>query len=158
MDGKSSHTMRINGMSDNIKQDRIMAAQYWCDDLDCVIIAGCSVLDINDYNNNFPGLAHLLSPGKAWEQTGPNILLGYCYKAPLDSTEAPARIIAQWRANRSVQGDVAAWMNANDNRNGRNACAIDCSKSPHEFWFWDETSGTTIWTNRIKRGSTWTSD
>ena len=110
-----------------------MAAQYWCDDLDCVIIAGCSVLDINDYNNNFPGLAHLLSPGKAWEQTGPNILLGYCYKAPLDSTGAPARIVSQWMVNRSVQGDVAAWMNANDNRNGRNACAIEKGLRFHYF-------------------------
>ncbi|MBR3085663.1 MAG: hypothetical protein IKH04_04595 [Kiritimatiellae bacterium] len=110
-----------------------MAAQFWCDDLDCVIIAGRSVLDINDYNNNFPGLAHLLSPGKAWEQTGPNILLGYCYKAPLDSTGAPARIVSQWMVNRSVQGDVAAWMNANDNRNGRNACAIEKGLRFHYF-------------------------
>ena len=110
-----------------------MAAQYWCHDLDCVIIAGCSVLDINDYNNNFSGEAHSLSPGKNWEQTGPNILLGYCYKAPLDSTEAPARIVTQWRSNRSEQGDVAAWMNANDNRNGRNACAIEKGLRFHYF-------------------------
>ena len=50
---------------------------YWNRDLKCVIFAGCSVLDVNDYNGNYK---------------------------------------------------VDAWMRANDNRNGRNACAIvrDC--------------------------------
>ena len=34
------------------------------------------------------------------------------------------QIINSWCANRSSLGDVAAWMRANDNMNGRNACAI----------------------------------
>ena len=92
--------------------------------MDVVIFAGCSVLDINDYNNRYTDPAdHLASPGKLWEQTGPSVLLGYNYYAPNDLQNSSA-IVSSWIANRGGQGDVNAWMSANDNRNGRNACAI----------------------------------
>jgi hypothetical protein len=51
------------------------------------------------------------------------VLLGYNYFAPLDS-QGSALIVASWLSNRTSLGDIDAWMNANDNTNGRNACAI----------------------------------
>ena len=98
---------------------------YWGRDLDCVIIAGCSVLDINDYNGIFPGESHTLSPGKAWEQTGPKHLLGYAAQAPGDAGGAPTRIIQSWIAKRAALGDVEAWMQANKESHAWNACAIE---------------------------------
>ena len=111
--------------------DPAAVAGYWKRDLDCVIFAGCSVLDINDYNNNFLNPAgtwnpaeHAASPGKRWEAKGPKVLLGYNYYAPQDSSRAPERIMRSWLNLRRTMGDVDAWMKANDNINGRNACAI----------------------------------
>ena len=124
---------KVYGGSSNERWGAQDIAGHWAEDLNCVIIAGCSVLDINDYNGNYGGTAHALSPGKAWEQTGPSILLGYCYSAPLDSSGAPARIISTWIRNHTTHGDVAAWMNANNNRNGRNACAIEKGLRYHYF-------------------------
>lgn len=106
-------------------------SDHWKKDLDCVIFAGCSVLDINDYNNNFlnpDGVwdpeDHVASPGKLWESKGPSVLLGYNYYAPQDSTHAPERIARSWVNLRQTMGDADAWMKANDNKNGRNACVI----------------------------------
>lgn len=102
-----------------------MASSYWDRDLKCVILAGCSVLDINDYNGNYIGTAeHTSSPGRKWVNIdGPVSFLGYAYTAPLDAQGAD-RIVSAWVANRAGMGDVNAWMKANDNRNGRNACTI----------------------------------
>ncbi len=97
---------------------------YWGKDLECAIIDGCSVLDVNDYNNNYPGDDHTTSPGELWEKTGPTALLGYNYYAPLD-TQGSASIVASWLANREILGDIDAWMDANNNSNGRNGCAIE---------------------------------
>lgn len=106
-------------------------ADYWRKDLDCVIFAGCSVLDINDYNNNFLSQSgvwdpedHAASPGKLWETTGPKVLLGYNYYAPRDDGGAPQRIINSWRDNRASMGDVNAWMKANAENRAWHACAI----------------------------------
>lgn len=106
-------------------------ADYWRKDLDCVIFAGCSVLDINDYNNNFLSRSgvwdpedHAASPGKLWETTGPKVLLGYNYYAPRDDGGAPQRIINSWRDNRASMGDVNAWMKANAENRAWHACAI----------------------------------
>ena len=101
-----------------------MATNYWGRDLDCVVIAACSVLDINDYNGNTDALSAQLSPGKAWERTGPSTLLGYNYSAPRDDGGAPVRIARSWVANREAKGDVDAWMDANAANKAWNACAI----------------------------------
>lgn len=104
----------------------------WKDDLDIVIMAGCSVLDINDYNGNYdddatpgkePGPTSKVFPGEQWATTGPRLLLGYNYMAPLDTQGSPG-IIASWFSNRGA-GDIEAWRIANNNSAGRNACAID---------------------------------
>ena len=101
-----------------------MARQYWNDDLDVAVLAACSILDINDYNNNYPGAAHVLSPGKAWEDTGPTNLLGYAYTAPIDAGGAPKRIVQSWVSKRGTIGNVDAWMKANADNRAWNACAI----------------------------------
>ena len=94
---------------------------HWNKDLKCVIFSACSILDINDYNNNYrwEPEEHNLSPGKYWEAVGPSVLLGYNYYAPADSSGAPARIMRSWVANRELLGDVDAWMEANkEQKNG----------------------------------------
>ena len=98
----------------------------WNKDLDCLVISGCSILDINDYNNNFVASPedHAASPGKLWEAVGPSIMLGYNGEAPGDKGGAPARIIQSWLANRSIMSDVDAWLKANANNRAWNACAI----------------------------------
>ena len=98
----------------------------WNKDLDCLIVSGCSILDINDYNNNFilDPEDHAASPGKLWEAVGPNVMLGYNYYAPADEGGAPARIIRTWANNRGTLGDVNAWMKANADNRAWNACAI----------------------------------
>ena len=102
----------------------LLAHGSWDRDLDVVIIAGCSVLDINDYNGNYSGAEHSFSPGYSWESTGPSILLGYAYVAPGDASGIPTRIVRSWRINRNTRGDVDAWMSANANNRAWNACAI----------------------------------
>lgn len=102
-----------------------MVANYWTRDLDCVILAGCSVLDINDYNNNFGGSGHLASPGKKWCETGVGTLLGYCGRAPADSNNVSSAIITSWISQRGALGDIDAWMKANADNRAWNACAIE---------------------------------
>lgn len=51
-----------------------------------------------------------------------------------------------WINLRQTMGDVDAWMNANDNLNGRNACAIDSARNYHYFkkLFWKTYIKTTV--------------
>ena len=109
-----------------------LVSSYWNRDLKCAVFAGCSVLDINDYNGNYEGTAeHTSSPGKQWASIeGPTSFLGYAYKAPRD-TQGADRIVSAWVANRGSMGDVNAWMHANDNRNGRNACTVQRIDDSH---------------------------
>ena len=127
---------------------------YWDQDLKCVILAGCSVLDINDYNDNYSGSGHTVFPGKLWEPVGPPVLLGYNYKAPLDNQGAAA-IIASWVANRGSMGDVDAWMEANDNSNGRNACAIEKGVQYHYFRCVISTPFGGVWSKRSVLKGDW---
>ena len=101
-----------------------MAQGRWNKDLRVVVISGCSVLDINDYNCHYEGSAHTASPGRAWEAVGPPVFLGYNYSAPGDAGGAPARIVQAWIANRSSMGNANAWMKANADNRAWNACAI----------------------------------
>jgi hypothetical protein len=113
----------------------------WSDDLEIVIMAGCSVLDINDYNGNYdndgdgdtePGPSSHVFSGEHWAKTGPKTLLGYNYKAPLDTQGTPG-IINSWFDNRGV-GDIEAWKTANNNSSGRNACAIDANGGTYYYF------------------------
>lgn len=125
----------LMGLSGGPRISPTLVAAHWDRDLKCVVFAGCSVLDINDYNNKYLGTSeHASSPGKLWAAlSGPESFLGYAYKAPRD-TQGADTIASGWVANRSAGcGDVDAWMKANDNRNGRNACAIDSARDFHYF-------------------------
>jgi hypothetical protein len=115
----------LMGLKNGPRLTPSLVSSFWNRDLKCVVFAGCSVLDINDYNGNYDGTAeHTSSPGKLWANIeGPTSFLGYAYKAPRD-TQGADRITSSWVANRGSMGDAAAWMKANDNRNGRNACTI----------------------------------
>lgn len=106
---------------------------YWDKDLDVVVIAGCSVLDINDYNNNFTNpVEHVRSPGEDWEPLGPGYFLGYNYEAPTDLQNSDS-IITDWCNNRESDGNIEAWGDANFNSNGRHACAIEAGEDYYYF-------------------------
>ncbi len=112
-------------------------------DVDTVVFAGCAVLDIGDRGNHYSNPAsHSASPGVKWAASaGAGALLGYCWKAPLDN-QGSVRILNDWCANRSSLGDVAAWMQANANRNGRNACAIQHIDDSHcRYWYFKREKG-----------------
>lgn len=136
---------------------------YWNQDLDTVIIAGCSVLDINDYNNFFTAergyneADHNASPGEIWATTGPKLLFGYNAAAPLDHNVGDPNytkeIITKFLQSNEPD-PVKRWMYANrdvalahgeapDNLDftkpsGRpwNACAIDM-RGGGVYWYWD---------------------
>ena len=137
---------------------------YWDKDLDYVIIAGCAVLDIKNYRAQSFGLATWLqwyaaggdwSPGAQWEPKGPQYFIGYNWTAPLDN-QGSAGIVSNFLSTVSGGASfVNAWKQANDLGVGRNACVIDCASIPHVYWYWNETSGTPVWTNVVKSGGTW---
>ena len=138
----------------------------WNGDLDVVVLAGCAVLDVGNYRLNSTGWFYRLKhrnwfgdrPGERWESAGAKFLLGYALKAPLDN-DGGASIASSFVANVKAGQDVLiAWRNANDRAKGRNACAIDCSTSPHVFWYWNETSGVPVWTSRTKGATVWPSE
>lgn len=94
-------------------------------------------------------------PGEIWEGTGVKYLLGYALKAPLD-TDGGSAIASAFVANiKSGKDIITSWRDANDTAKGRNACVIDCSKTPRQFWFWDESSGSPIWTKKEKGTMSW---
>ena len=55
--------------------------------------------------------------------SGAGTLLGYAYKAPSDA-QGGVEIARRWCSLRAGRGDVEAWMEANDNPAGHNACAL----------------------------------
>jgi hypothetical protein len=138
----------------------------WKENLDFLIIAGCSVLDIKDYRaesfkDDYETYAYwqlmggAWSPGKIYEESGPKMLIGYCWKAPSDkqgAVETIKEFISQYRLTKNVS---FSWKRANDNPYGRNACVIDCSIEPHEFWYWDERTAAPVWSKVTKGSSDW---
>ena len=112
-------------------------------DVETVVFAGCAVLDIGDKGNHYSNPAsHSASPGLKWAaSSGASALLGYCWKAPFDNQGA-VRIINNWCSNRTALGDVESWMQANANRNGRNACAIQNIDDSHcRYWYFKREKG-----------------
>ena len=110
-------------------------------DVDTVVFAGCAVLDIGDMGNHYSNPAsHSASPGVKWAASaGAGVLLGYCWKAPLDN-QGSVQILNDWCANRSSLGDVAAWMHSNDNPVGHNACAVRrIDQNSFEYHFFSRT-------------------
>lgn len=130
------------GIGENITPSNVK----WQEDLELVIIAGCSVLDINDYNGHYDddgdgvpevGPISKAFNGEVWAGTGPKFFLGYNYEAPKDSQNSN-KIVKNWAAKRKTLGFVDAWMEANNNANGRNACAIETGVG---YWYIDRSPG-----------------
>ena len=137
----SGHGFHDSGMLNGVVSPSAVS-NHW-HDVDTAVFAGCSVLDIGDKENNYAGpSAHAASPGLRWlSASGATTLLGYAYTAPLDS-QGSAQIVADWCANRMSLGDVAAWMGANDNRRGRNACAVQRLDDAHvQYWYFKREAG-----------------
>jgi hypothetical protein len=111
-----------------------LAGGEWKKDLEIVILAGCSVLDVT--GDKWPGNSN--RPGKAWAKLGPTYLLGYEAAAPSDDSGAPSEIIGTWYDWWSFLYDygdpIPAWEYANENSSAWNASAIDCSVSPKVAW------------------------
>ncbi len=138
--GHGVHTSGKLSGADFLPSD---AQGKWNQDLETVIFAGCSVLDIKDYNNRYPGADHTASPGEKWIGTGPTRFLGYCFTAPIDAQggnpNATATIVHDWFTNGKTP---VSWINANDKEIGYNACAIDLTTNPweyryfHRVWQW----------------------
>ena len=121
----SGHGYHDFGIVDEYEASDVIS--HWDRDLQCVIFAACSILDINDYNGNYAlnPQSHDASPGKTWENVGPAVLLGYNYVAPADASGRPQKVIEEWIGMRGGIGDVLAWMNANALWGNANACAIE---------------------------------
>lgn len=127
--------------------------KYWGRDLSCVVFSACSVLDVNDYNDNYRWEPdeRSASPGKAWEAVGPSVMLGYNYYAPSDKSGTPTRIISNWIETRKAMGDIDAWMNANKAQGKWNACAIQ--KGVKYVYFKKIVSG--FWIRRTVEKTDW---
>lgn len=119
--------------------------QHWTNDLECVVFAGCSILDIGDFvarrlkpgqRDAWEKAGGACSPGSQWKSLGPKYLLGYGWKAPRD-TQGADDIAATFAVEvNEGKSAIEAWRIANDCPAGRNACAIDVSTKPNKYWYW----------------------
>ena len=136
---------------------------YWSD-VDVLVLSGCAVLDISNYRQRSFGWKTSLqwrmkgganSPGEAWESLGVGVLLGFAWKAPLDGAGGLA-VVQEFASSVSDGGNlIEAWRDATNSNAARNACAIDKTVVPHVYWFWDEQSGSPVWTNVVKTAEGW---
>jgi hypothetical protein len=112
----------------------------WKKDLDIVIFAGCSLLDVSGDKSG--SSRH---PGKYWATTGPRYFLGYEWTAPLDSTGSPATIAQDWaRGWDLVEGfgdPILPWENANRSEQKWNAAAINADVVPKTGWHFRHVFG-----------------
>lgn len=111
-----------------------VAGGEWKDDLEIVLFAGCSVLDVT--GDKFPGNAN--RPGKAWAKKGPTYFLGYEGSAPGDAGGAPTTIAERWALEWDLTFDrgepVGAWEIANRASLAWNASVIDNSAATSIAW------------------------
>ena len=139
-------------------------AAKWAD-VDIVIIAGCSVLDVADFRSESFSTSTAMkrwwaaggnsSPGEKWEAKGAKVYLGYAWTAPTDAgggTSVATTFVGEIASGKDW---IEAWKIANDSNDGRNACAIDCRTSHHVYWYWREIGGTATWTSVTKKGTSW---
>lgn len=128
-------------------------------DLDIVIFAGCSLMDVTGTQD--PNMGLTAHNGKAWAATGPKYFLGYEGYAPLDNTGLPQQIIERWADEWEFTGSFGkpfeAWKTANDAANRHQAAVLDTTTVPREawhfikrlnlFWVWEKVpdSGSTKW-------------
>lgn len=120
----------INGLESACGRD---IGSYWSADLDAVVLAGCSIVNINNMVANespsyYPPLIGPnvgYYPGLYMNQLGPEFILGYGHAAPSDSQNS-ASIATNFCQlyDASPRDPISAWKQANNNSNGRNATAI----------------------------------
>lgn len=158
----SGHGHQSNATLSTLDQEFDPSDAQWNKELDVVILAGSSVLDIKDYRaQSFGVLTYaewLLacgdwSPGAQWENTGSGYFLGYNWSAPTDVQGSAGIVNSLFSALNGGASIPAAWGQANNLAIGRNACVIDTTTNPYEYWYWNEQSGTPVWTNVVKRAS-----
>lgn len=139
----STHGLHLPGTIGNSISSEDVDWQW----VDTVIIAGCSVLDIGDFNGNFPDESPPSNPGLGWATTGPFELMGYNAAAPSDDRQAgllTALIVSQFFDHLDAEMDTLySWGLANKDLAGGpldspwNACAID--SVTETYWYWDQT-------------------
>jgi hypothetical protein len=120
-------------ISDGDQVDGIDLKEYWDEDLNIVIFAGCSLVNINNWNPNpafYPALTGPDAgyyPGEFMNTIGPRYILGYGSGAPRDNGQNSAQIAADFTSNYQTNPNnpFLHWANANDNTNGRNATALE---------------------------------
>ena len=143
--GHGNHRMATIHCTTNESVSASEIGHHWRNDLDCVVFAGCSVLDISDFvaqrlssgqRDKWEKAGGPCSPGMQWRGLGPKYFLGYGWFAPLD-TQGGNIIAASFVAGINAgKNPVEAWRIANNRSAGRNACAIDVSSVPAKFWYW----------------------
>lgn len=111
------------------------AANWQGGDIDRAIFAACSVLDINDWNNEANDGN---SPGEQWETLGLSCMFGYNWVAP-DAPE-DVTIVDQWLDN---GGTISGWLDENVEHGGDagyRACVIYQSggSGVYKFWKYDK--------------------
>ncbi len=156
----SGHGHHKDGKLVSLEKETAPTDVLWDGDLDVAIISGCSVLDIKDFRaKSFGPVAYAewfaaggdWSPGALWEKTGPKYLVGNNWAGPSD-VAGTKKIIGDFlSAVDDGKSIPEAWQMANPVTKGPNACVIDCSKIPHEYWYWDETSGSPVW-SKVEKG------
>jgi len=102
------------------------------------------------------------SPGEQWEPLAPKYKLGYCWTGPADNEGSAAIISSYYSKVKGGMNPIAAWGAANAGTKGVNACAIDTSVTPHQYWYFRTPFsivgyqvGNPTWTCVTKGGSGW---
>ncbi len=105
---------------------------YWDKGLNMLIVAGCSIVNINNwvpfpaYSPPTIGPHAGYYPGLYMNNIGPRFILGYWASAPTD-VQNSGLIIGSFTGvyNTNQSDPIGTWAIANDNSNGRNATAIE---------------------------------
>lgn len=144
----SGHGHHMDGSLDCSQSESITPqdiGDHWRNDIDCAVLAGCSVLDIGDFvaqrlsktsRLDWENAGGICSPGNIWRNLGPRYFLGYGWTAPRDTQGANAIAASFVTEINSGKNPIEAWRIANDRPAGRNACAIDVSTTPAKYWYW----------------------
>lgn len=133
-----SNTNLLN--TDYIKPDEF---SFLNEDLDGVFLFNCSVLDIKDYNDNYPNDycdEESPNPGLRWIDVFTNVklLLGYNYTAPTIIEDNGGVVLEAWKKYWLVDEKNAldSWHQASSDYKGssENAAAIDIKNSKYYYW------------------------
>lgn len=152
---------KVKLMNDNMNPDWFGCENIqWDQDLNGVLLFACSVLDVNDYNNNYPNdnckEKDNPNPGLKWinQIKGTDdldILLGFNASGPLIVGNGGSNTLEMWRDNwLDGHHPLNSWYTAtaSDNKLNENACAINLDKNLYFYWeieknIWGRSKGWT---------------